>query len=92
MAMGLAQKLRPGDTKFAEALLYLTTDVLHITNWAIRYKSHIIGCASYYLASVWSDEKVSFDFQSTNSVLTSMFSLIPILSVEMRGSAKLTNL
>ncbi|KAI6239760.1 hypothetical protein M3Y99_00542400 [Aphelenchoides fujianensis] len=60
IVLQLAAQHRKDDKKFHEAVFWLTTDALHITNWAVRYNAATIGCCAFYLAAVWKDPSYVF--------------------------------
>ncbi|KAI6170155.1 hypothetical protein M3Y98_01210100 [Aphelenchoides besseyi] len=64
IVLQLSQMHRPGDKKFHEAVFWLTTDALHMTNWAVRYSPALIGCAAFYMTALWKDPNYIFPAQN----------------------------
>ncbi|CAD5218832.1 unnamed protein product [Bursaphelenchus okinawaensis] len=56
---------RKNDSKFAEFVFWLTTDIIHVTNWCIRYKPSVIAGAAFYMAILWSENNNTFPGRSS---------------------------
>ncbi|KAI6195852.1 hypothetical protein M3Y94_01037800 [Aphelenchoides besseyi] len=63
IVLQLSQMHRQGDKKFHESVFWLTTDALHMTNWAVRYTPAQIGCAAFYMTALWKDPNYIFPAQ-----------------------------
>ncbi|KAI6177444.1 Cyclin-T [Aphelenchoides bicaudatus] len=68
IVLNLAQSQKL-DRKVTEALFHLTTDIIHITNWTVRFPNATIACACYYLFIVWRNEKSDSETQNGTSWL-----------------------
>ncbi|KAI6174667.1 hypothetical protein M3Y97_01016100 [Aphelenchoides bicaudatus] len=54
--LSLSTEFRHGDKKFQEVVFWLVTDVLHLTNWSLRFKASKIAVVCFYMAIIWKDE------------------------------------